>query len=49
MTAPTIKLNNGLDMPIFGLGTYLVNINKFHHQFINIYKLINVEQRIQWI
>lgn len=25
--APTVKLNNGLDMPVFGLGTYLVSIS----------------------
>lgn len=29
MSAPKIKLNNGYEMPIFGLGTYKVIIHNF--------------------
>lgn len=25
--APTVKLNNGLEMPVLGLGTYLVSLH----------------------
>lgn len=33
MTAPNIKLNNGLNMPALGLGTYLVSIIHFINNY----------------
>jgi diketogulonate reductase-like aldo/keto reductase len=36
MSAPTVVLNNGIKMPVLGLGTYLVNDLNIKLIFIRI-------------